>query len=118
MNFRNVKIKHFRDSGDGYSVEAVIDGDTVSHTFPQHDSLFDKDASGTPRFVHKLVEIYSFKDGANKVYRSDVDSRKYENRYYNATGNFKKSSNELSDYVDNRPSPVSHEYFACMTKVI
>lgn len=118
MSIRDVKIKYIRDSTDGYSVEAVIDGDIVTHTFPDQDYFFEKSYSETPRYVHELVDIYESKKGTKKSLNSEVESRKHDNREYRVSEKFISKESVNRREISQEPEPIKHEFFGCMAKVI
>lgn len=57
-----VYIKHAADSGDGISIEAEVNGETIPHTVPKGAEFTGiNPETGNPRVVDKLVDKYKEK---------------------------------------------------------
>jgi len=80
-----VKIKHTAVSGNGISVEALVEGEAVAHTFPKNSGYFEQPARGRPRFVKKLEEKYEEKlkrEGRVSVQEISPEESKIKSNYF------------------------------------
>lgn len=113
-----VKIRHTADSGDGITVEALVNGEAVSHTFPKGMGFFDEDVPGRPRFVKKLESKYEEKVKREGLMaqtelskeEQKIHGSKFENETFDGgSENFKRSENakdSMSDVDISRPSEI------------
>ena len=102
MNYK-VRINNQSDSGDGISVEAMVNGEAVAHTFPKGMGFFQEPNEGRPAFVEKLIEKYEEKvkreknvaQGSLTAEERKIHNNKFQNKIYEERSeNFKDEGNE------------------------
>jgi len=102
----DVNVKHVADSGDGISVEARINGEMVSHTFPKGMGFMERNIDGNPRYVEELVEIYKDrfeKVGSQTVEDKIVENKVHENKTFSIGDKgetFKHEKNQIKDMTN------------------
>lgn len=99
-----VRIKHTADSGNGISVEALVEGEPVAHTFPKDSGYFEEPDRGKPRFVKKLEEKYEEKlkrEARVSVEDVSTEESKVKSNYYHneeyGSETFKQEKNQNPD---------------------
>lgn len=103
-----VKVRHVTESGDGISVEALVDGTPVAHTFPKGLGFFDEpDWRNHPRFIDKVVEKYEEHKkrqlGNQRLTEEEkkVDNAKFENKVYRGESeNFKEEEKQVDNMTE------------------
>lgn len=102
-----VQIRHTADSGSGISVEALVEGEPVAHTFPKNAGYFEE-RKGKPQFVKKLEEKYEEKmkrQGKMSVQDTSTEEAKihsghFENKFYGDTEKVKQNQDEKDTMAD------------------
>jgi|AKVG01.1.fsa_nt_gi hypothetical protein len=97
----DVKIRHTADSGKGVSVEALVNGEAIAHTFPKNMGFFNEPDSGDPRFVKKLKQKYEEKkkrEERTQIQNISTEEAKihgshFENKRYGSE-TFKEENNQ------------------------
>lgn len=101
-----VRINNQADSGDGISVEAMVNGEPVAHTFPKGMGFFREPVDGKPPFVEKLIEKYEEKmkrqENLAQVVMSAEEKKihndKFQNKVYGAESeNFKEEEKQFDN---------------------
>jgi len=112
-----VRIRHTADTGDGITVEALVNGEAVSHTFPKGMGYFDESGPGKPEFVLKLEEKYEEKMkrrgelAASELSAEEqkVHASRFENQRFGGDESFKRSEDvkdSMSDVDLSRPDEI------------
>lgn len=112
-----VRIRHTADTGDGITVEALVNGEAVSHTFPKGMGYFDEDGPGKPEFVLKLEEKYEEKMkrrgelAASELSTEEqkVHASRFENQRFEGSESFKRSEDvkdSMSDVDLSQPDEI------------
>jgi len=112
-----VRIRHTADTGDGITVEALVNGEAVSHTFPKGMGYFDDAGPGKPEFVLKLEEKYEEKMkrrgelAASELSAEEqkVHASRFENQRFEGSESFKRSEDvkdSMSDVDLSQPDEI------------
>lgn len=102
----DVTVKHVVSSGDGISVEAKVNDEMISHTFPKGMGFMERNRDGNPRYIEEIVEIYKdrFENvGSQSIEDKLVENRVHENKTFNIGGegeSFKDEKNQITDMAD------------------
>jgi len=104
MNYE-VKVRHTSDTGNGISVEALVEGVPVAHTFPKRRGYFVEPDEGKPPYVEKLEKKFEDKmkrqgnvaQAALSEEEKKIHNSEFENRVYGKDKSFKEENNQNTD---------------------
>lgn len=96
-----VKVTNMKDSGNGVTVQARVNGDKIAHTFPKNAGYFREPENTEPPFVKKLRSRYEEKlkrQGETEVSEISTEEGKVQSYHFinNTYGSetFKEENNQ------------------------
>lgn len=96
-----VKVRHLTDSGDGFSVEAEINGEPIAHTFPKGRGFLKRGADGKPRYVNELIEMYEERHSSSPSIEEKIARNKvHENKTFKVGGENHNNAKKEEDTMN------------------